>query len=145
MSIEIEVTTPKVFSVQYLRVSAAVRYWEDSSINGVEDLKGDLTPLRVGSNWCPTIDLETGLVMDWPMGTTASIHFKVCDQGEYWLQDADRKDTLKWAGSYVPYRLLCVGDRGYGDYIILNIDEGGLIQKWNSPDLDGSEWEGISV
>src|SRR5690606_16913740 len=106
---------------------------EDASVNGVEDTNGDLIPLRTGDNWEPVIDLETGQVRGWPSGTTADIHYKVCDQGEYWLLDASGAPVAKWRGCYVPDDLLCVRDRGYGDYIIPKIDEGGRIQGRPAP------------
>lgn len=106
----------------YIELSAGVRYWEDSTVNGAEDTNGTLTPLRKGDNWAPVIRLADGLVMDWPQGITADVHFKVCDQGEYWLQDADRKRVAKWAGYYVPDDFLCPGDNGYGDYSLYGND-----------------------
>lgn len=124
-----------------LIVSASVRYWEDSSINGVPDNDGTLTPLRSGSFWVPVIELGSGTVRNWPSGVQADIHFKVCDAGEYWLGDLKEKKLFKWAGDYVPDRLLAVGSSGYGDYIILEIGADGVIKGWNPPLLDSSEWE----
>lgn len=69
----------------YIEVSAGVRYWEDASVNGAEDTEGSLIPFRKGDNWEPVIRLADGMVMEWPQGTTADVHFKVCDAGEYWL------------------------------------------------------------
>jgi len=120
-------------NAEYIEVSAEVRYWEDASVNGVEDEDGTRMPFRNGNNWTPLIRLTDGMVMDWPNGTTADVHFKVCDAGEYWLQDADRKRVAKWAGFYVPDDFLCHGDNGYGDYIIFKIGADGLIEKWETP------------
>lgn len=137
----LEVGTSAVFSPVRLLVSAEVRYWEDAEINGVQDTEeGDNIPLKVGILWEPRIELETGRVIDWPQGTTADIHYKVCDQGEYWLEDAEGK-RLKWKGSYVPNDLLAIGDNGYGDYIILKISADGIIEGWNTPTLDAGDWE----
>lgn len=132
----------------YIEVDAGVRYWEDAIINGVEDADGSLTPLRKGDRWCPVIRLDDGVVMDWPTGTVADIHFKVCDDGEYWLLDAERKRIAKWTGFYVPDDFLCRGDTGYGDYIILTIGPDGCIAKWeptaiawvHDSDPDQSGW-----
>lgn len=85
----------------YIEVSAEVRYWEDSKINGVEDENGTLTPFRSGDLWCPVIRLEDGTVMDWPAGMVADFHFKVCDAGQYWLLD----DSRSPAGPDHPYPL----------------------------------------
>lgn len=120
-------------SAVYIEVRAGVRYWEDAIINGAEDADGNLTPLRNGEHWCPVIRLADGMVMDWPAGTVADIHFKVCDDGEYWLLDEQRSRIAKWAGFYVPNDFLCPAENGYGDYIILTIDADGRIAKWKLP------------
>ena len=119
----------------YIEVRAEVRYWEDATVNGQEDADGTLTPARVNESWRPVIRLADGLVMDWPQGTTADIHYKVCDAGEYWLLDDGRKRVAKWAGFYVPGEFLCHGDNGYGDYIILKVGADGLIAGWSAPEI----------
>ena len=119
----------------YLEVCAEVRYWEDASVNGAEDTDGTLIPARVNGNWCPVIRLADGVVMDWPSGTTADIHYKVCDAGEYWLLDDDRNRVAKWSGFYVPSKFLCHGDDGYGDYIILKIGADGMIENYRAPKI----------
>lgn len=119
----------------YIEVSAGVRYWEDATINGETDDNGTLTPFKSGDLWCPVIRLEDGQVMDWPTGTTADIHFKVCDEGEYWLLDEAKKRIAKWGGYYVPDDFLCPGDNGYGDYIILKIGDDGQIKGWRTPTI----------
>ena len=124
----------------YIEVSAAVRYWEDATVNGQEDTDGKLIPLTKGSYWVPIIRLADGQIMNWPKGTTADVHYKVCDQGEYWLRDEDKR-IAKWIGFYVPNDFLCHGDQGYGDYIIFKVDEAGLIQGWKVPTVDPDEWE----
>lgn len=122
---------------KYIEVSAEVRYWEDTYVNGAEDENGTLIPFRKGEMWCPVIRLSDGMVMDWPAGMTASIHYKVCDAGEYWLLDADRKQVVaKWGGYYVPDDFLCHGSEGYGDYIIFNVAADGIIEKWRTPEIE---------
>ena len=37
----------------YIEVSAAVRYWEDATVNGTEDTDGALIPMREGHKWAP--------------------------------------------------------------------------------------------
>jgi len=121
----------------YLEVEAEVRYWEDATVNGQEDEAGTLIPFKFGSMWCPVIRLEDGKVISWPEGTTARIHYKVCDAGEYWLADEDGR-IAKWAGSYVPNEFLCHGpdSNGYGDYIIFKVGPDGLIQDWRKPTIE---------
>lgn len=141
MTFEIQVSnTHTTVSVAKLKVSAEVRYWEDASVNGQEDVDGTLIPFRKGDLWEPIIDLATGKVDGWPQGTAAEIHYKVCDAGEYWLLDDGGKEVAKWAGYYVPDDFLCPGDNGYGDYIILEIDADGQIAKWRMPSIEPDDW-----
>lgn len=123
-----------------LIVEAGVRYWEDATVNGKEDTDGSLIPLRGGDRWCPIIDIKTGRILDWPEGTTADVHYKICDDGEYWLGDEQGRKMQKWKGSYVPDKLLCVGDEGYGDYIILTVESNGHIRGWVEPTINAAEW-----
>jgi hypothetical protein len=82
----------------HLIVEAGVRYWEDATVMGQEDANGDLMPLVRGGKWCPIIELATGQIVGWPPGITADIHYKVCDEGEYWIGDASgRKATRTYA------------------------------------------------
>lgn len=128
----------------YIEVRAEVRYWEDATVNGVEDSDGSLVPLRDGYLWAPVIRLCDGAVMDWPASTEASIHYKVCDQGEYWLLDEARNRVAKWASYYVPDEFLCHGDDGYGDYIIFRVGADGKIENWRTPGIDPSEWNPLT-
>lgn len=126
-------------SAKYIEVAAEVRYWEDATLNGKEDTDGQV-PLRQGALWVPVIEWATGRILDWPTGLEARIHYKVCDAGEYWLLDANRQRIAKWAGYYVPDDVLCVGDRGYEDYIIFRVNSEGAIVGWNKPWLDPERW-----
>lgn len=119
----------------YIEVSAEVRYWEDANVNGADDVDGSLIPLRKGDCWSPVIRLSDGMVIDWPKGATADIHFKVCDAGEYWLLNDDMKRVARWAGYYVPDDFLCQNGSGYGDYIIMKIGADGMIYGWRNPDI----------
>ena len=75
---------------QFIEIGAEVRYWEDATVNGQEDMDGTRIPCRNGKVWEPVIDLKTGHISNWPVGTEANIHYKVCDAGEYWLLDASK-------------------------------------------------------
>ncbi|MFK4871619.1 hypothetical protein [Novosphingobium sp. ZW T3_23] len=129
----------------HIEVEARVRYWEDASVNGTpEDNDAPTIPLRNGDNWCPRIRLSDGLVEGWPAGVTADVHFKVCDEGLYWLTGASGERLMKWSGYYVPNDFLCPADEGFGDYIIMQIGEGGKIADWSVPEIDADEWESIA-
>lgn len=120
---------------KYIEVRAEVRYWEDASVNGVEDADGSLIPMRDENSWAPVIRLADGMVMGWRQGVKADVHYKVCDGGEYWLLDDKKNRVAKWAGYYVPNDFLCHGGNGYGDYIILKIGADSVIENWEAPEI----------
>lgn len=129
----------------YLHVEADVRYWEDATVNGIDDTDGTLIPRRNGDTWKPVIRLADGQILDWPEGTTADIHYKVCDAGEYFLADENHTRIAKYNDYYVPDDMLCVGDNGYGDYIIFKVGHDGKIIGWQQPVLDEEEWDLIDA
>lgn len=132
------ILTTKEVNFTHLKIRCGARCWEDAHVNGVEDAEGTLIPLREGDYWCPTINLETGAITDWPTGTTAFVHYKCCDDGEYWLI-ADDGTEYKYPDNYVP-RILDLTREGFGDYVIMHIDENGKIDDW--PDThDVSDWD----
>ncbi len=135
---KITVIENKEVEVKYLKVSATVRYWEDSEINGEADETGTLTPFRNETEWCPVIDIEKGIVIGWPQGMRASFHFKVCDAGTYWLLDESENEVAEIINNYVPSGL-CHGDRGFGDYIIFSVNEDGSIVDYSNK-IDPDDW-----
>jgi hypothetical protein len=78
--------------------------------------------------WQLTIDLSKGEILDWPLGTTANIHYKICDDGTYYLLD-ENKNVLEEKNCYVP-DILAYNCDGWGDYIIMNIDKNGKIKNY---------------
>lgn len=103
---EVDITT--------LHVNASVRYWEDATVDGIEDENGELIPCKEGESWMPIIDIDSGKIVNWVAGTTADIHYKVCDAGVYTLFDSDDDEITKIDG-YVP-SIMCPEGNGYGDY-----------------------------
>lgn len=128
MKAKIKIEIEKVVEIKTLNVNAGVRYWEDAIVNGVEDEKGDLIPCREGKRWKPIIDIESGKILNWEQGKSAEIHYKVCDDGVYTVCDENGEAVLEIEG-YVP-KTMYPADNGYGDYIIMNIDENGVIKDW---------------
>jgi len=116
-------------NVKYLNACCGVRYWEDATVNGVEDKDGTLIPCKENIMWCPLIDIEKGQIIEWPIGTVASIHYKVCDDGSYTLFDKDMNIVAVRNNDYVP-GIMCPGGDGFGDYVIMEIDENGFIADW---------------
>jgi hypothetical protein len=144
--VKVTVTVKRDVEVAYLRARCGVRYWEDATVNGERDSDGSRIPCRRGTaadnnrlgggDWCPTIELATGRILDWPAGTTADIHYKVCDDGEYELLDADR-NVVKALDGYVP-EIMCPGSPSYGDCVIMQIGPDGVIADWR---VDLSDFE----
>lgn len=117
------------------------RYWEDSEVNGVEDdAENPKMPCvesvehfyhkRKELAWCPIIDLDLGLIMNWPQGETASIHYKSCDENVIRIIDADGNVVKEYCG-YVP-QFLYPKENGYGDYVIMDIDQNGYIRDFDN-------------
>lgn len=131
---KVTIKVEKEVDIKYCQLKVEPRYWEDSTVDGVEDVDGDLIPCREGDLWCPLINIETGEIINWSRGTTANIHYKVCDAGSYYLQDENYKTLLSIEDDYVPNSLI-PGE--YGDYIVMNVDINGNIKEWKaSPNLE---------
>ena len=139
----------KEVEVKYLQVDAGVRYYEDTVVNGVDDVslydcKGDGVPnvpcvVRVKDKpesciysdhyrWRPLIDVGNGQSVNWRKGVTAEVHYKVCDEGVYCLLDNNKQPVVR-IESYVP-ALLDAYAEGYGDYIVFSVDADGYIKDW---------------
>lgn len=129
-----EVSVKKEVDIKSCLIKAEVRYWEDGTVNGVEDTNGDLIPCRKGDLWCPEIDIETGRILNWTQGVRADVHYKICDAGSYYLKDAEGNTVLSIEDDYVPNQLI---PGSYGDYIEMHINEQGMIINWSaSPSFD---------
>lgn len=146
---KITINKPTDFEAKFLKVDAGVRYWDDAKVNGEYDTNcedsenpaaaptipcaeyvGEQNRVLHGENyrWRPLIDIETGQITNWRQGTTANIHYKVCDDFKCDILDADMNVIASY-NDYVP-TVMCPKEEGYGDYIIMDIDENGFIQAW---------------
>lgn len=115
---EVTVMTPMKVKLDAVRVTCRVRY--DEEMEGIPARLVDGDRLEI------TIGLDTGVVQDWPAGERADIHVKVVDEGCYELLSGP--DVFAVAEDcYVPDWM--PGDH-YGDYLILKVDEGGLVDGW---------------
>lgn len=122
--------------VRYLRAECGVRYWEGATVNGVKDEDGTLIPCREGDFWAPVIDLETGRIENWPQGTEADIHYKICDDGAYEVHDRDGALVKRITGYVI--KMMCPEENGFGDYVIMKVGPEGLIKDFK---VDLSEFE----
>lgn len=128
---KVKIKVEKEVELKTLNVKAEVRYWEDSKVNGENDTdNGENMPCRNGGLWCPIIDIATGKILNWEQGKTASIHYKICDCCGWELIDKEGDTVLSAEDGYVP-NTLSPKKSGYGDYIIMDIDENGIIQDWD--------------
>ena len=119
-----------VMDIKKVKVKAQIRYWEDTEVNGIDDTEnGDNIPCKQGELWCAVINVATGIIENWEIGKTAKVHYKVADCCGWELLDENGAVIQSQDDGYVP-KTLCPAERGYGDYIIMNIDENGLIDKW---------------
>lgn len=125
---KVNVKTTKVIDIKYLQVEAGVRYWEDATVNGIKDVDGQLIPCRSGDVWNPLIDIDCGIVVNWEKGKSADIHYKICDDGRYKLLDSNNCQVDMVDGYVID--MMCPEGEGYGDYIIMKIDENGKISNW---------------
>jgi len=78
--------------------------------------------------WCPIIDVDSGVVINWKKGTTLDCYYKTSDECAFDYEQ-DGVTVLSY-DDYVP-DFLSIEDEGYGDYIIIKIDEEGRIHNWD--------------
>ena len=138
---KVQITVKKEVDLKLLIVKAGVRYWDHSVINGEYDTEsGDNVPCKEGYYWCPQIEIETGKILNWKQGVKAEIHYKVVDCLGYEIQDQSGEVVLSAGDGYVP-DTLCPKSDGYGDYVIMDINEDGQIANWkfNIEDFVSSE------
>ena len=132
---KIKLKIEKEYDVRFISVSANVRYWDYADVFfGGMPISHDEIPCKNGDNWDIDIDIEEGRIVNWTEGFSAKVYFKVCDQCSYILKDDDCNFIAEEVEVYVP-DILCPKDSGYGDYIIMDIDENGVIDKFNNSKL----------
>lgn len=127
---KVDLKIKQTFDIKYIVADFGVRYFEDSELNGQEDdYKNPKMPCVENGRWKIKVDVETGEIINWEKGNTAHIHYKVCDDGQYILIDNNGAQVGKTIESYVP-DIFAINDNGYGDYVIMSIDENGIIDSW---------------
>ena len=150
---KITILKPVEFEAKFLKVRAGVRYPEDSEFIEAEndrkvnyisdDEENPKMPFmeveydKYGHKkfyWTPTIDLENGIIINWPKGVKVHVFYKVCDDFECIVYDEYDNEVLHYEG-YVP-DFMSIEEEGYGDYIDMIIDENGCICDWNITSSD---------
>jgi len=142
MQTKIFTITEKKIDVKALEVLTHVESWGDSTVNGVQDMTGDMIPFRRGDQWAPVIDIDGGKVKDWPVGTTAMVRYKVKGKGSYAVvtttgERVDLEGSMVPAMLYPEYDYPCddLGGFRVGFCVMLDIDQDGNIQKWKLNDI----------
>lgn len=135
---KLTITKKEEVEVKYLRCYIGVRYWEDSSVNGVIDDFGDLMPCHIPGDefWTPIIELDSGQIINWKHSTSANVHYKSCDNNTFELLD-NHKHVVSTIEGYVN-DMMCPKEDNDGDYVIMDIDSNGIIQDWK-PDISPFE------
>lgn len=144
-------TTTSEINITTIKVDAKVRYWEDTAVNGADDInlydtKGEGEPKMPCAvkiydkpkeniysdhwRWRPTIDIDSGRITNWTPGTEAQVHYKVCDEFTCSIL-TDTGQTIIDYDDYVPAFMYPQKD-GWGDYIIMDIDKDGFIKNWDT-------------
>ena len=148
-----KITTLKPVEIEakFLKVKAGVTYPEDSQFIEVntdangnscnnyisDDEENPKIPfMEVEYNkygyksfyWQPTIDIENGVIINWPKGVKAHIFYKVCDDFRCIISDENDNEVLQYNG-YVP-NFMALEDEGFGDYIDMVVDGNGTIKGW---------------
>lgn len=128
------------FDAKLLELDVHPRYVEDATINGIpeyteEDIYDCKVPkmpfmfkMNDGWHWIININLDKGYIVAWPKGTTAKVHYKVCNDGVYTLVYNDY-EKIRWENIYVP-SILDSSGKSFGDYIEFDIDENGYIKNF---------------
>lgn len=116
----------KEVDIKYIRVEVAVR--NEALPVGFPFYKNDM--------WKAVIEIETGKILNWPVGIPAEIKLKVGDSGCYYLLDENENVIISREEQYVPNSLL-PPINGYGDYLELDINGDGNITNWyKHPSID---------
>ena len=118
-------------NVKKLHFRAYVRYWEDGEFYCPNNKTTNcIIPGRDDQYWDCTIDIDSGKILNWIPGVVGDVCFKVCD--EFSCEFIDDKSSYIYTieNDYVP-DFMCPVEPGYGDYIIMNIDEDGKIENWS--------------
>ncbi len=105
--------------------------WKDkSTVPSFVKMLGDLDEIDPNYEVSLEIDAESGKLLNHDFGHKIELYNKVVDEGTYTLFDTEVGETKTIQDYVIPG--LDTYSNGYGDYIILDIDENGFIKGWDS-------------
>jgi hypothetical protein len=142
----------KISYPRYLKIEANPRYLEDTYLNEKEDEKGEICIYDNTTGMLDfIIDMVEGKILGWDNTQEAKIHYKIVDEGKYYLIEyiAQYMYVIRkeYYSCYVVDELLVINDKGYGDYMIMEVDKDGYIKNYPSYDMlidflnDNEKWE----
>lgn len=125
------VMVEKEVEIKEVIIDISPRYIGDSED---DDMPTDFPLLNDNkNNWVARVNIDTGVIANWPQGDARKMHVKVCDAGAYRLMDANGGQIAAIVNDYVPHGVV---PGSYGDYVELTIDEAGRITNWpRRPDV----------
>jgi len=120
---------------RYLKVVANPRYLEDTYLNGKEDKEGEICIYDNDKQILDfVIDMVEGKILNWNNTQGAKIHYKIADEGKYYLIEyiSQHMYSIKkeYSSYYVVDELLAIDRNGYGDYMIMEVDKNGYIKNY---------------
>lgn len=116
---KVTVKKPVEIDIAYVLLVLAINY-------GDEEIPNDF-PLREGDTWKAKVNIDTGVIQDWPAGKEADVHITVKDSGSYSLLDSAGKELALIDGGYVPHGVV---PGSYGDTVEIKINAEGRITNW---------------
>jgi hypothetical protein len=136
----IEIHETKEIEITYMKVNVTPRYWEDAklTIDGVEiDMETGFTqfPFFYKNRWIFKIDVDKGVILDWPKNCEVRTFFKVCDDGYYDLLDSNNNIIREYSEIYVP-SCLGIDEPSGGDYLNISVNSEGQILNWNKKSFE---------
>ena len=125
------VMVEKEVEISEVVIDISPRYIGDSED---DDMPTDFPLLNDNkNNWVARVNIDTGVIANWPQGDARKMHVKVCDAGTYRLMDENFNEIAAIVNDYVPHGVV---PGSYGDYVELTIDEAGRITNWpRRPDV----------
>lgn len=129
MNMKVVMKSSQELEVKYVKVELPIRYGEEDIPKNFP-LREEVPADKYGYDWWKgTIDINTGKILEWPLGESGEFYLKVVDEGSYYLLDENQKIVASIKQDYVPNQLLPPTD-GYGDYVDFEIDVNGIITNW---------------
>lgn len=127
-------------NVKYLKCNVYPMYIEDAFVDfNPDDSDEPMMPCLVKHengtySWNPVIDIDTGRITNWGLGVSATLKYKVRDEGNYELLNDKFELITGIYNVYVP-EVMCPNSNGFGDYIDMVIDSDGFIKNWKKENV----------